>query len=141
MTWTYLSTAPTSSGLSHVRLLVGDTSSGDQLLSDEEISGLLAQYTGVYYRAAAAAEAIASKFARYPDRKLGQLSISQSQRPEWYLRMAARLRSQALDSGISPFAGGVSVASKDAYETDSDRVNPAFSVGMFDNPNTGASSS
>lgn len=65
MSWSY-DPARTEDALNHVRLMIGDTDTSDQQLSDEEITSLLLQADGNrYMAAAAAAEAIRGKYSRY----------------------------------------------------------------------------
>lgn len=131
MTWTYTSTDPTGDDTSHVRLLIGDTSSSDQLLQDEEISGLAGQHGGVLYTAAACCDAVASKFARKVDMREGAFMGFFSQQADAYTDMAKQFRKQAALTGVVPYAGGISVGDKDAVESDTDRVEPSFRRDMF----------
>lgn len=137
MTWTY---GPTFSlARDRVRLLIGDTDSSDQLVSDEEIAlyvtgGQLAEVND-YLSAAAVCDAIAAKFSRRADMSAGGSSASLSQQATAYQRKARQLRRQSA-LGTSPFIGGISIADKDDREADSDRVAPAFSREMGDQSST-----
>lgn len=134
MTWSYASGSPGSVDLDWVRLRIGDTDTSDQLLQDEEIEALVTSEGNRHMAAVVACETIAAKFARHADKTVGKLSISMSQAAERYLSLADRLRSDVtMDSGSGgPYAGGISRSDKEADETDTDRVSPAFSVGQFD---------
>ena len=133
MTWTYNSSAVGSSDLSTVRLLIGDNSSSDPLLQDEEINYFLSVEAGTNYAAASACEAIASSFARKVDKTVGNLSISASQKSKQYADMARSLRHRAnLRAAANVYAGGISVSDKNTVTADSDRVAPAFTMDMHD---------
>ena len=138
MTWTYnsslLGTTDADADLMAVRLRIGDTSTGDQQLSDEEIDYLLSAYGGVIAASAEAADTLAAKFARQVDKKVGDLSVDAAQRAEAYRALSVRLRRTMAVTLGQPYAGGISIARKDEVAEDSDRVTPAFSRGMFDDP-------
>lgn len=128
MAFTYV--APTSP-LWKVRFLIQDTTAATAQLQDEEIAWLLSESGGSVYRAAAAAaQALASRYASDVDRSVsgaGGLSVSGSQRFQQYTQLAQQLTAQAGKKGRGvPFAGGISEAQKDATEEDADRVRPAF---------------
>ena len=133
MTFTYDSTDPGGTTKDYIRLRIGDTSTSDQLLQDEEILAVIAAETNTLKAAAVCAQSIAGTFARKVDKTVGKLRIMMSQASERYSDMAADL---LLESGrkAGAWAGGISVADKDDTEDDTDRVKPAFAVGQFDNP-------
>lgn len=101
MTFTYggdISTSPKD----WVRFLIGDTDlkePDNQLLTDEEILGLIGSETNLdamYGIAADAADAIAAKFSKYPPTRIGGLSNIDLRRVvEAYERRAGQLRSRA----------------------------------------------
>lgn len=127
MTWSYDPSNVGSSNLSTVRLLIGDNSSDDQLLQDEEINWLVLSEAGVYHAAAAACDAISSSFARKVDKTVGSLSISASQKAGAYAERAKSLRHRGnARIALSIYAGGISVSDKDTVVADTDRVAPAF---------------
>ena len=130
MAWTYNSTAPNSSDKSWIRLRVGDTSSGDQLLQDEEIEAFLTSEGNRHSAAAIAAESIGAQFARRADKTVGRMSIAMGKVSERYFQMADRLRSE-IGTHVAPYAGGVGVSDKETDETDTDRVTPAFRTDML----------
>lgn len=135
MTWTYNSSNVASSGRSWIRLRIGDTSSGNQLLQDEEIDALLSGEGNKYYAAALAAESLGASNANKVDKTVGKLRIALAKASEHYFSLAERLRREA-DMRVAPFAGGISQDDKDTTEDDSDRVDPAFARGAFDNEGT-----
>lgn len=131
MTWTYLSSAPGSSGKSWVRMRIGDTSSGDQLLSDEEILALIDSEGNNHAAAAVAAESIGAQFARQADKQIGKLRISLAKASEHYFTLADRLRVELSEHSGGVYVGGVSEADKLLDEQDTDAVQPAFKRDQF----------
>jgi len=140
MTWSYLSSDPGSSDRSWVRLRIGDHSSGEQLLQDEEIEVFLSDAGSKYSAAAAAARAIGAHFARKVDKAVGKLRISMQQASEGYFDLADRLEREAsIGDGATgslqlPYAGGISLADKAVDESDTDAPDYAFTRGQFDHP-------
>lgn len=132
MTWTY-GGDPTANNRDEVRFLVGDTDTGDQLITDEEIAYAVAEAHTNRGAAALIARAVAAKFARRADKSVGDLRISYSQQHKHYLELAGRLESETAFE-ITPYAGGISKDDKETQEEDTDRVEPSFAVGMHDNP-------
>ena len=129
MAWSYdLSTAPADR--EKVRLLIGDTSSGDQLLQDEEIDWQLSQHGGILYTASACAEDVAAKFTRKPNISEGGFRVDAAAQSQAYEKLAKRLKRQA-SMGANPYAGGISVSDKQTQEADTDRVIPSFRRDMF----------
>lgn len=135
MTWTYTSTNITSSGLSWVRLTIGDNTSAAQQLMDEEILALISTYGSQLRAAIAAAKALGAKYARQADKTVGRLSISASQIAKNYYELADQLEEQlgTMTGGAGGmYAGGISEADKDIDRDDLDRPVPAFALGQFD---------
>jgi len=133
MTWTYKG-EPGTIPRDHVRLLIGDTDCEDQLLSDGEILFFLDENGSAKSAAVAAAQAIAAKFSRLADEKVGQVSVTYSQKAEHYRNLADTLKTQLSVTRLAPYAGGISVSDKDLVESDTDRVNPAFTRTTHQNP-------
>src|SRR5574337_555475 len=98
MTFTYAST-DLSTTLAVFRLLIGDTDSSDAQFTDEEIAVFTSRYAGVYFSAAAAAEALAGKYARQASKTVGPLSIQYGERGDQYDALADRLRRQGATAG------------------------------------------
>lgn len=118
-----------------IRVLIGDTDTSDELLTDTQINMLIALYTNTFSAAAAAARAIAAKFAREVDATVDSTQASNSQKYEHYKDLADRLDSQARTSGLLagiPYAGGISIADKETRVSNTDRVTPAFTRTLFD---------
>ncbi len=64
MAWSY-DPAAIEKGLNFIRLMVGDTDTTDQQISDEEINAILAIEPDKWKAAAQVAEAISAKYTRY----------------------------------------------------------------------------
>jgi hypothetical protein len=132
MTWSFDDTSLATSEKDQVRLLIGDTDTNDQLLSDEAIAFYLSQRgDSVNLAAADACDSIAAKYARQVDTKNGQLSVSASQRAEAYRKLGADLRAQNAEL-CGAFFGGQSIDGKIELETDTDAIQPRFARGMND---------
>lgn len=130
MSWSY---NPGASTRDWVRFRIGDTDTADQLLSDEEINSALTREGNEYKAAAVCADAIAGKFAREADKRVGPLAISASQKSERYTTLAAQLRSE-VGRRVAPWLGGRDQDDVDAAKAETDRVHPSFEVGMYDLP-------
>lgn len=135
--WTYVDPSATSKDA--VRLLTGQTSSGDEvLLYDEEITYALNNRDTTDAAAAWCLEMLASRYATFPaSKQVGQLGITYHERANQLRKSAAVLRTAAALGSFTPFVGGTSVADKKARQQDTDRVTPAFERGQFDNPDAG----
>lgn len=137
MTWTYDSAPDTTTAAGRrdaVRLLVGDTATTDQQVSDEEVAfALLEAGNNVYGAGAWVAQAIAGKYARRVSMSADGVSQQFAQRQKHYADLAARLEKRAVEGvvGGAPsgmFAGGT----ERGLTTDSPEV--LFRVGMHDDP-------
>lgn len=129
MTWTYDVALATPKD--QVHWLVGDTDPAEPLAQDEEITWVLTQQPNVYRAAAQVARQIARYFARQCDLDIArEVRISLSDRSKNYFALADDLEEQVSTGagfgGVGAFAGGISVAQKQAAESDADRVAPAF---------------
>ena len=116
--------------IDRVRVLCGDPPGNTQVVDDSTITFFLGEYNGNYYRAAAdAAAAIAAYYAGQVDVRVGILSSSNSQKTQQFAELATSLRRRAEERAQSagvPFAGGISVAGKQANQDNDDLVVPAF---------------
>ena len=132
MTWTY-DGDPSANERDEVRWLVGDTDTTDQLVTDEEIAYALAKCATPTLAAAAVCDAISAKFSREADRRVGDVSLSASQKAKAYKTLADDLRS---DAGVLalPTFGGISIAAKETIDEDTDSVQPSFRIGQDDHP-------
>lgn len=132
MAFTYRSGSRTA--LNRIRVRIGDTdqfASADLRLEDEEITDFVVTEGGFMRAAAAAAEALAAKFARKAEGSQGPDRIVPSDRANHLRRIAAQLRSAA-SAACVPSAGGISVAAKDANAANPDHATPAFRRGLLD---------
>ena len=128
MSWTY-DTALTANR-DKVRFCAGDTDSSAVItVTDEEIGGLLTLAGGVRSAAAMLCDHLALRYSQRGQRltdDIGQ-SVDYGKLAEQFTDRARVLRSQASFAAV-PFAGGISVATKQAQQENTDRVPPAFSV-------------
>lgn len=126
MSWTYDTALSTNKD--KVRFMLGDTESGDALLSDEEISAQLTSEGTVRAAAIACARALAARFARKAQQITDDIgaSVRYGDRAQAYRDLADELRRSGALLAVAPFAGGISVAAKQAQVDDADRVAPAF---------------
>jgi hypothetical protein len=131
MTWTYTDTLLTDRD--KVRWYSGDTDTTDQLVTDEEITGVLTIEPNYILAAASVCEHLAALYSRKADKVEGRLSIRLSQKSDQYTKKAAQLRQRA-GLGAIPYAGGIFVDDVDAVLEDTARVQNPFPVGMLDNP-------
>ena len=136
MTFSY--TAGGGTNLDRVRMLIGDTDSNaetQQRLEDEEITDLISISGGYRAAAAAAADALAAKYARLAvEKAVGKASFVWK-RFEQLRQLAKDLRSSTAFTAV-PFAGGLSESLRNTNSQDTDLVKPAFQRGMLDNPST-----
>lgn len=134
MSWTYDASLLATTPLHQVRYLVGDTIQADPQAQDEEINFAISQRSSVYGAAATVCRSLAANFSRLVDTVDKDLRTSYSTKARNYLRMASEFENQAKSrSGFAGYAGGISIADKIQQESDPDRVQPNFSVGMTDN--------
>jgi len=139
MAWTY-GGDPENSDRDAVRLLIGDTDSTDEQLSDAEVDYFLTEKTSVPASAIEAVRAIIAKYGRKVDKSVGDLKISYSQRLAWYVALENRLKQKIASKYCTPVAGGISAARKAVVEQDTDRVTPAIERDQFSYPGTGSDS-
>src|SRR5262245_5338179 len=86
--------------------------------------------------AARCLEALSRRFAAQADVQLGTLHETYSKAAEGYSKRASELRERA-GSMHAPMAGGTSESEKEALAEETDRVQPLFSKGQWQNPYTG----
>ncbi len=116
-----------------VRTLVGDDDADNQLMTDDQVNRIVANYSSNYLAAAGLADAIAAKFSRKVTFSLEGLSIQNVQKADNYRKLAQRLRSQALlddPGGLGMIVTGTSKSGMDAVEDNSDRTQTKFKVDM-----------
>ena len=133
MTWTY-SGDPANSDKDTVRFLVGDNHEDNPLVTDEEIQWALSRNANVYTAAANVAQALSAYFSTLASStEIGPIKIDYGKRADYYASRAKELQQSAFTTAtVAPYAGGISVADKEANESDTDRVQPGISVGIHD---------
>ena len=132
-TWTY-SANSLGTDLAKVRAKIGDTNSDRKLLSDAEVNLAIAETATLNAAAAQACRAIAAKFAPETSRSSNNLTKGETQFSH-FEKLAEFWQSRSSRLG-GLRAGGVSEAAVAAVQDDTDRVAPAFKVGMLDHPGT-----
>ncbi len=133
MTWTYDNTDPGNTDKDQVRLMVGDTDTGDQQLTDEEITYFLTTYTTVGGAAVYAARAILAEVSRQVTRAVGDLKINLSDRAKAYRELINDLVEMADASDPwQVYMGNQSLADRNADRANTDLPQPPFEVGMHD---------
>lgn len=130
--WLYTG-KPSVRQIDRVRLLIGDTDSADQLLTDDEISWLLELHGSLNRTASESARAIAAKYARLMNRSIGGLSADFSAKYRQYMELADSLLSKEETSPVSPFISGYRRSEKEARELDIDRETTFGRKGVHDN--------
>lgn len=124
--WSYDATQLATNTTYAIRVRIGDTVSTEPLLEDEEIAYFYTARNSVNGGAAMACKAIAAKFSRLADTEVGPQSIKLSQKAAQYMEMSAEFeRQDDVTGAVLPFCGGISVANKAEYDSNSDRVRPA----------------
>ena len=133
MTWTYTS-SPSTVPIDEVRLLIGDTDTTNQKLQDEELQYYIDTYGSGVRAAIPAVQAIMAKYSSLVDEKTGEVQVWWSQQLDNYRKLLKQLEAQLkLRSVPFPFAGGISKSDIISRQSDTDRPEDAFSVGMQDN--------
>ena len=142
MTWTYDSAAFDSTTVGtytgskkgerwQVRLLIQDTDTIRQLFQDAEIDWQLTKEANVYMTAAMLCDILVAKAGNVKSKRISELVISYS--ASFYRSLAGELRARGSGHQV-PYAGGISIADKDALRDDSDWVPPAIPRKLDDNP-------
>jgi len=137
VTWSY--TDPSASDKDAVRFLVGDTSSADPQVTDEEIDWSLTQHSKIRYAAALVCRALAAKYSKCAvSVSIGDISTSNAAAvAKEYAERAKELDPSGITKGtaiVLPKFGGLSISEKETLAGDTDAVQPSFSRGMDDYP-------
>ena len=130
MTFTY-DPDSLSTELYRLRLELADTDSNDYYLTDEEIAQIQSEESSFYARAAKCCVLICSIVAKRVKHSIDGFSEDSGVLYERYRKMA--LRYARLGAGSYPWMSSISASSKEAYELDTDLVDPKFGMGMHDN--------
>lgn len=137
MTWTY-SGDPSASDKDNVRFMIGDTDTTEQLVTDEEITATVTQFGTAYRTALALCDRLIAKFSRLVDSKFegeGEFKFSQLVTNIKAIKEGLILQGDpSSGGGPIPYAGGLSIADKDAQEDDTSRVTPMAYRDLHANP-------
>lgn len=118
MSWTYEGNIQ-SSDLDWVRFTIGDTQVDNQLVSNEEIQGMLSIKEGNKSKAAIACmEYILVRLAQQVDYKIGSTSVSDSTKYQNYLKYYENTSRDLKNGNLSPQAPMTGT--------------PIFTIGMMD---------
>lgn len=134
--WSY-SGDPSSSQRDAVRFKLGDIVAGDSLLTDAEVDFCVSSEGSTNEAAIAAAKAVVAKYSRLVSTTDDKQSREYQQRVEHFQGLVKELAANRTKRVTGIFAGGISKATKATAEADTDRVQPAFTSNMHDNPRTG----
>ena len=119
-----------------IRVLIGDLTESE--LNKEALDALIGLVgSNPYTVAAAAARAIAAKYAGSVTKRAGDVSINASDKYTHYIALADKLDREASMRGLgalSVYAGGISHSDKTTREDDSDRTDPYFTRATHDDP-------
>lgn len=136
MTATYTN-SPGTDSIDAIRLLIGDTDVASAALTDEELQYYLDTAGNLYLAAAYAVEAIMSaQGGGITSKQVGDLKVTYGGAggASGLAALAKTLRMRAARTSGTPYAGGISVADREALDADTDRTASAFVVGQDDNP-------
>jgi len=136
VSWTFSESLTTTRD--KLRLRIGDTDSGDPLLSNETLDVLLTDKGDDLALASIdAVRAIIAKLGREFDRSAAGVSGSRSQKVQHFHDLLKQLTKESrLSTGV--VVGGLSSNRKETIEDDSDFPRPSFSVGSDDLPPKGS---
>jgi len=135
MRWNY-SGDPSTSLLDETRFILGDTCRENAQVSDDEVLWALSkQGDDTRYAAMMLCYHLSRKYSRLADCSVGDVSRSCSQLATAYRDRGNELKEEANEYAlVAPSFGGLSIAEKISLDENPDAVQPAFSVGMDDNP-------
>ena len=125
---------PASSDRDQLRFLIQDTNCDDVLFQDAELDWLLLEAGSPLNAAIRAVETLLAKWAGKCDEKVGQVSVSFSQKVDNYKKLLETLKRRVGISGGVPYAGGIRISDKQRQREDGDRVSPAFTKHRDDFP-------
>lgn len=125
MTWTYSGDPDTN--IKQVRLLIGDTNSQDQLVTDKELLFIFDLTSDIFLAAADACDVIIAKLARDVTRSDIGMSASRDQQIQHYIDLRDSLRRRA-DTNAERYAGGLSQRERNQTTNKPTCRNPAFAV-------------
>lgn len=121
---------PADSLTDAVRFWIADTSAPYQF-TNEEIDYTITLFTNAILAAASLALQLASRYARKPDKRVGDLEIKYSQVAKFYTDLAASLQAMGETFGVRPYAGGTSISDMITVVENTDRPPPPFTLDQF----------
>lgn len=131
--WTYNYSTLATTPKDQIRLIIEDTNSTNQLLQDEEINFYLTMRASIYGAAALCCLSLSAQNAGNVSIQAGDTKIAYTDISKAWAAKAQAFAAMAAAGGAGlPYSGGISVADKQNNEQDPDRVEPQFSIGMFD---------
>ncbi|MEN6621476.1 MAG: hypothetical protein ABFD50_08015 [Smithella sp.] len=139
MTWTF-GGDPQNSLTDQVRLLIGDTDSSDQQITDETISWLLSiRNNDTYAVAIQLSRNLMAKYARMVDSSIESVRESASQLMDHYKVLASQLvimqaEQYAYNAYGDAVVTGIDIDAMNAADADTNRVGSTFSMNQFNNP-------
>lgn len=130
MSFTY-SGDPDASDTDAVRFLIRDTAQTTHLFEDAEIKWAVSTEANIYMAAAMLCDTLIVKGGGVKIKKVGELMIQYD--PSFYKSLSGSLRARGSGHQV-PYAGGISVADKQAQSSDSDWVQPSIQRNLDNNP-------
>lgn len=140
-------TYDTTNDIGKVRLYANDTNIANAAFTDEELQVFIdgSPSSNLRLAAAWALRTLAfdtARLGRWAEAKVSVDAAAMEARKlaDWLEKQAASIDGISPASAafylVSPWAGGISKASKETYEDDDDRVVPAFSVALHNHPDS-----
>jgi hypothetical protein len=114
-----------------IRLWIQDNDTNRQLFQDEEIDWQQAQEANAYIAAASLCDVLVTRARGVKSKRISEFAITYD--PELYRALGAALRARGAGYQ-APYAGGISIADKQAQRDDADWVPPSISRGVGDDP-------
>lgn len=142
----------TANDIGKTRLYANDTNISNAAFTDEELQVFINASPSSNLRRAAAWALRTLAFDTARMGRWAEAKVSVDAAATMAVKLAEWLEEQAqavdgISSGsaasylVTPWAGGISVASKDTYNADTDRVMPVFTRTVFQHPDTEAEAS
>ena len=123
---------PNASTVEKIRWLIYDTVQTSAKFQDAEITYAYTQEGSIYGAAAMLCEQLSVRYSDAVSRSLGSLRVDLNAKAEKYTVRAKELRKRAI-AYATPYVGGISKSKEDAFENDTDLIQPTFEKGMMDN--------
>ena len=125
---------PSISPRDAVRFWISDTDVDNAQIFDAEIDYTISIFPNPMLAAAQCARNLQAKYARKPNKRVGDLQISWSDIAKAYATLAADLEARGNTFNLQPYSGGTSWADRFRVNSNTDRVKPPFrGQHQFDN--------